>query len=440
MSSKLKNISYTLKHDLCTGCGICEGACPCGAITTVVEKGNFRPMVDAGKCTNCGRCVKACPGLGVDLMGKANELFTDNGIIQDKMVGKYLKCYTGYSSDYDIRYHSASGGMVSQFLIWLLENKHIDGAVVTRFDKDNPLLVKTFIATTREDVISARSSKYSPVSFNHVVQDIKEARGSRYVVVGLPCHIQGLRKLIAVDKRLREKVVGLFAIYCSCGRSFYLTEHVFKERGIDKSKLKYFQYRDEGCLGKMVLKLPIGNENTIRVINSNSERVLYKEDVVYKEHYQSYYHPLRSFFIPRRCLFCIDHYGELGDVCFGDIHIKPYSDDKVGVNSLIVRKQMWLDLLLECQRSGAIELDEVSFKAVSDSQAMSFKKKGRNGAFINLCKKMGMTMPDYNVDYLRQPRRRDWIDYLQNRFQQFIGKQKSLWWLVSLMKSKVNIH
>ncbi len=101
---------------------------------------------------------------------------------------------------------------------------------------------------------------------------------------------------------------------------------------------------------------------------------------------------------------------------------------------------MWLDLLLECQKSGAIELNEVSFKTVSDSQAMSFKKKGRNGAFINLCKKMGMTMPDYNVDYLRQPRRRDWIDYLQNRFQQFIGKQKSLWWLVSLMKSKVNIH
>ena len=440
MITSCQNINHTLKHDLCTGCGICEGACPCGAITTVVEKGNFRPVVDAGKCTNCGRCVKACPGLGVDLIGKANDLFTDNGIIQDKMAGRYLKCYTGYSRDYDIRYHSASGGMVSQFLIWLLENKHIDGAVVTMFDKDNPLLVKTFIATTREDVISARSSKYSPVSFNHVVQDVKAAAGSRYVIVGLPCHIQGLRKLMAVDKRLREKVVGLFAIYCSCGRSFYLTEHVFKERGIDKSKLKYFQYRDEGCLGKMVLKLPIGNENTIRVINSNSESALYKEDVVYKEHYQSYYHPLRSFFIPRRCLFCIDHYGELGDVCFGDIHIKPYSDDKIGVNSLIVRKQMWLDLLLECQKSGAIELDEVSFKTVSDSQAMSFKKKGRNGAFINLCKKLGMTMPDYNVDYLRQPRRRDWIDYLQNRFQQFLGKQKSLWWLVSLMKSKVNIH
>lgn len=84
---------------------------------------------------------------------------------------------------------------------------------------------------------------------------------------------------------------------------------------------------------------------------------------------------------------CIDHYGELGDICFGDIHIKPYSDDKIGVNSLIVKKQIWLDLLMECENDGAVELDEISFQTISDSQKMSLKKKGRNGAFVNICKK-----------------------------------------------------
>ena len=43
---KVNNINKTLKADLCTGCGICEGACSTGAITTIVEKGNFRPSVN----------------------------------------------------------------------------------------------------------------------------------------------------------------------------------------------------------------------------------------------------------------------------------------------------------------------------------------------------------------------------------------------------------
>lgn len=436
---KVNNISITLKSDLCTGCGICEGACPTGAISTIVEKGNFRPTVNKEKCTNCGRCIKACPGLGVDLVRLADKYQSEN-TNHDKMAGRYEKCFTGYSNDFEVRFHSASGGMVSQFLIWLLENKKIDGAVVTRFDKENPLLVKTFIATTREDIISARSSKYAPVTLNRAVQDIKAASGSRYVIVGLPCHIQGLRKLMEIDKKLRDKVVGLFGIYCSCGRSFYMTEHVFKERGIPKDKITYFQYRDEGCLGKMVVKVPEGDANTIRVINNNSESVLSNEVRSYKEHYQSYYHPLRSFFIPRRCLFCIDHYAELSDISFGDIHIKPYSDDKIGVNSIIVKNKTWLSLLEECQKAGAIYLDEVPFKTISDSQKMSFKKKGRNGAFINIGKKFGWVVPQYDVDYLRQPTMHDWLDYVQNRGQQFLGRHKALWPLIIKLKSKVNIH
>lgn len=433
------NINKTLHNDLCTGCGVCEGACPFDAITTVVEKGNFRPKIDSSKCKNCGRCIKACPGLGVGLVCLADK-YQSETTCHNKMVGRYEKCFTGYSNDFEVRYHSASGGMVSQFLIWLLENKKIDGAVVTRFDQENSLLVKTFIATTREDIIAARSSKYAPVTLNRAVQDIKAASGSRYVIVGLPCHIQGLRKLMEIDKKLRDKVVGLFGIYCSCGRSFYMTEQVFKERGIPKDKITYFQYRDEGCLGKMVVKVPEGDANTIRVMICNSDSVLSNEVRSYKEHYQSYYHPLRSFFIPRRCLFCIDHYAELSDISFGDIHIKPYSDDKIGVNSIIVKNKTWLSLLEECQKAGAIYLDEVPFKTISDSQKMSFKKKGRNGAFINIGKKLGWVVPQYDVDYLRQPTMHDWLDYVQNRGQQFLGRHKALWPLIIKLKSKVNIH
>ena len=427
------NISYTLRHDLCTGCGICEGACPHGAITTVVKQGRFLPTIDEKLCRNskgCHRCMDTCPGVGVDLVKMADEFFMDDGTKTDKWVGRYQKCFTGHSNDEDIRYHCASGGMVSQFLIFLLEKGYIDGAVVTAFDPNNELLVRSYIAHNREEVLLAKSSKYAPVSLHGMAQAIKQENGTRYVIVGLPCHIEGFRKLEVIDKKLREKIAGYFAIYCSSGRTFYLTEHVFKERGIRKKDLTYFAYRDEGCLGSLVAK----QRRNIRVTNSNSEISLYKKDEVYKEKYQSYYHPLRSFFIPRRCLFCIDHYGELADVSFGDIHIEPYIEDKVGINSLVVRKKKWLDLLMEAKAEGYITLDEITVETLNRSQTMAYKKKTRNGQFINLNKILGRVVPQYDVDYLKKPTIKTTIDYAQNRCQQFLGRHKSLWWLISILK------
>ena len=427
------NISYTLRHDLCTGCGICEGACPHGAITTVVKQGRFLPTIDEKLCRNskgCHRCMDTCPGVGVDLVKMADEFFMDDGTKTDKWVGRYQKCFTGHSNDEDIRYHCASGGMVSQFLIFLLEKGYIDGAVVTAFDPNNELLVRSYIAHNREEVLLAKSSKYAPVSLHGMAQAIKQENGTRYVIVGLPCHIEGFRKLEVIDKKLREKIAGYFAIYCSSGRTFYLTEHVFKERGIRKKDLTYFAYRDEGCLGSLVAK----QRRNIRVTNSNSEISLYKKDEVYKEKFQSYYHPLRSFFIPRRCLFCIDHYGELADVSFGDIHIEPYIEDKVGINSLVVRKKKWLDLLMKAKAEGYITLDEITVETLNRSQTMAYKKKTRNGQFINLNKILGRVVPQYDVDYLKKPTIKTTIDYAQNRCQQFLGRHKSLWWLISILK------
>lgn len=44
-------------EDKCIGCGVCEKACRCNAIT--VNDGKI--IVDYDKCNYCGRCVKSCP-------------------------------------------------------------------------------------------------------------------------------------------------------------------------------------------------------------------------------------------------------------------------------------------------------------------------------------------------------------------------------------------
>lgn len=414
-----ENIKYILDSDLCTGCGICEGACPSRAISTIVKEGRFLPHIDVTLChkdKGCHRCMDVCPGSGCNLLEMAKDVQVD-AAHEDVLVGRYEQCFTGYSTDDDLRYHAASGGVVTQMMIWLLETKCIDGAVVTVFDNEESLMVRTFVATTREELVGAKSSKYAPVSLHDVASLIKQAKGERYVVVGLPCHIQGLRKQTHKDKRLRDKIIAYFGLYCSCGRTFYLTEHVLKERNIKREELTYFAYRDEGCLGSMVAKL-------------------YKKDEVYKERFQNYYHPLRSFFIPKRCLFCIDHYARLADISFGDIHMKPYSEDKIGINSIVARSPQMVDLLMQAQADGAITLNELSVEVLNKSQGMARRKHARVGAFMKVAKLFGNEVPQYDMALPINNIVKNGADYIQTRIQQFIGSHKSLWPLIKILKSK----
>ena len=412
------SINYTVKHDLCTGCGICVGICAKNAIRIECDEGNFRPKVDAEKCNKCGLCLKACPGTGIDLKGMADSLFQEEGIVSDEYIGKFLHCYTGYSNDYDMRYHAASGGLTSQFLIWLLENKIIDGAVVTKFDTTESYKVKTFIATTKEEIISARSSKYAPVSHYDTIKLIKNASGDKYVVVGLPCHIHGLRKAMKIDKRLNNKIVGLFSIYCSSSRSFNFTEYIMKERDIDLNKVEYLSYRDNGCLGGLVVK---------------------GDGIDYYQDYQIYCNSLRSIFVPRRCLFCIDHYGELADVSFGDIHIEPYIQDKVGINSVVVRSSCWNSLLERAYSEGAITLQPLATTVLNSSQRSAKMKKKRNMHFVELNKSLGRNVPDYGIYVSKHLGAKTMVQYFHNRVQQFFGSHKKLWVFIPLFKKNTEV-
>lgn len=416
------NISYTIQNDICTGCGICQGACPSGAIVFTVVNGEFRPAINDSLCNNkkgCHRCYDACPGLGIKLIDNATKLYGNEKVKENKFIGRYIQCYTGYSNDNDLRYHSASGGLLSQFLIWLLEKKYIDGAVVTKFDKQSPLKVKTFIATSPEEIRLAKSSKYSPVTFNNVAHEIKSAGGSRYVVVGLPCHIEGMRKLMEIDRTVREKIIGLFAIYCSGTRTFNFTEYILKNRGIDIDKVDYLSYRDNGCLGGMAVK---------------------GSGIDYYEDYQRYSHPLRSIFYPRRCLLCADHFGELADMCFGDIHVKPFSDDKVGVNSVIARNDCWHEKFKQACKEGAMTLDKLDEDVLLSSQKMSKIKKNRNIAYGLLFKKLGWVAPDYGNTYGSRLDLKIVMNYVRMSMERFIGRHRCLWWIIPIVKSKVNIH
>lgn len=407
------NILYTTDNDLCTGCGVCEDVCPTKSIEIKRANGLLRPILNEKTCLGdkCGRCLKVCPGIGINMSAMSKEQF--DSCIEDKYIGRYYSLYTGYSLDKDIRYHSASGGMVSQFLIYLLEKKIIDGAVVTGFCEDNITPI-SYIARTKDEVLKAKGSKYCPVALNKVGNEIKKSDG-KYVIVGLPCHIQGFRKRAKIDRSFRENVVGYFSIYCSSNRTYNAQDFLFKKYNVNKNNISYFSYRDNGCLGNMV-------------IDQEKQR----QEIPFIK----YYGELRSFFKPRRCLTCIDHYGELADVCFGDIHIKPYSEDKIGISSWIVRNPYFDNLFKEASKEGYIHINELDANTLNESQkTMLYPKKRRAKAIMNMDKLIGLKCALYDKQ-LEQPHIKDYISEIICHCQRYIGKHRKMWWIINLLNKE----
>lgn len=410
--SSKKSISYVVSSNICTGCGLCEYVCTKKAISISVVKGTFRPLVNESLCTGCGRCIKACPGVGAKLNEIASSVFSEYGFKGDTYIGRYLQCYTGHSNDPFFREKAASGGVLSQLLIWLLENNKIDGVLVTRFDKSAPLKVRSFIARTKEEIISAMGSKYAPVSLHEGLSELKTANAGRYVVVGLPCHLHGVRKLMSVDKNIRDKVCGLFSLFCSGSQTFSYTEYILKQYGGNVDDLNYLAYR-EGSPTGMVAK---GNGFNIFA------------------QYRNYNKPLGATFYPKRCLLCVDMFGELADVSFGDIHCDDPNEAGEGIDAVIVRNNEWQDLLKDAESDGAITLNGITVERILYKRTMAPVKKGRNASFVELLKKMHQPVPEYDSKYNAKIEIKIILRYMIMRTKQFIGCHKCLWFLLPKLK------
>jgi len=356
-----KTVKSVVKNNLCTGCGTCVALCPNEAIKLTIneKKGIYVPELNEEKCNNCGICYEICPGHEVDFKQLNLEIFGKEP--EDILIGNYLNCYIGHSTDYDIRYNSASGGLVTQLLIFALEEGIIDGALVTRMKKDNPLEPEPFIARNREEIIEALKSKYCPVPANIALKEILESEErERFAVVGLPCHIHGIRKAEQINKKLREKIVLHIGIFCSHVPNFLGTELLLERMNIKREEVIKLDYRGEGWPGSMKICL---KDRELLILLPDYWRFVGMD-----------------FFTPNRCLMCSDGVCELADISFGDAWLPELSDDRIGKSIIISRNEIGEQLLQAMKFKNKVEINKIGAKQVIQSQqnTLYFKKKNLN--------------------------------------------------------------
>jgi len=216
------------------------------------------------------------------------------------------------------------------------------------------------IARSREEIIVASKSKYCPVSVNEGLKSVLREDG-RFAVVGLPCHIHGVRKAEKELGALGGKIALRIGLFCSHTVSSAGTDFLLRKLGVEKSEVARIDYRGMGWPGSLSIRL------------KDSSNLLFP----YVGAWNSYWPAFSSFFFtPVRCLMCPDETNELADISCGDAWLPEVKGEKVGESVVMVRSRAGEEILNRAGSAGVIWLMPIYPAKVRFSQAepLRFKK------------------------------------------------------------------
>jgi len=412
------NIKYVVKNGLCVGCGVCEAACPNDAIKMVfdIKSGMPLPTVDEKRCNECQICLNVCYGYKVD-----NTLnLRISRTYPTSVVGNFIRCYIGYANDQGLRYSSSSGGVVTALLTYALEQGLIDGAIVTRMEAGNPPKAKAFIATTIDEMLSAQGSKYCPVSFAECLKDLEN--GKKYAVVGLPCHIYGIRKLAEFNTKIRKSVSLYLGILCGGMPSYSGTLYILRRYNMEKQYITKFEYRGGGWPGRLLIrgKQPTSNRKTEICVP-----------------YPEYWHDTYQFFFPYRCTLCHDGFNEFSDISFGDAGL-PHLIRKHenGMSLIVTRTKAGERLILDASQNEAIQTNSINVQDATRSQPglMRFKSLTLR-AKINLCRTFRRKLPIFDLSRSPSAKFDSYLSGIGLYLGRTMASKRTLWWLFDIYVS-----
>ncbi len=374
-----------IQRGLCTGCGTCVAACLHGAIQFDFDA--EEPLL-AGSCKKCGICYTTCPGHDIPLTKLEKRFLGCSRTQENEYLGVYTDLLKGYAKDPHIRLLGASGGLTTALLLFALDKKWIDGAIVTAMDHEKPWRPRPILARTGEEIIGAAKSKYVISPNNIAFRELEQCE--RVAVVGLPCHVHGIRKIQTSRKlsALARKIVYVFGLFCGSNWSHEVTEHLIEEYSdVDLAEIERLEYRGGEHSQDVTLFRQDGKTATI----VNAERRMVFQCTV-----------------KDRCRVCCDWTAELSDFSLGDLfdpHIRGEARKIPNWNSIIVRTEKGSDLIREAQQCGIIEISAVEENSFYWNLGFELKKHGAVLA-LKERKRHGLPVPNYYYEFMWKGKRK----------------------------------
>ena len=364
-------VSKTVEAGLCSGCGICAGVCPKGCIGWERRDGMYLPRIDESKCVGCGLCARLCPGLG--------HVYEELGDAVTTVTGPVRACFNAWSRDPQIRHVSASGGVVTTMVRSLLESGRYDSVFcLDSYDYHAQLVTRRHTAAdllAGDERGMTPKSRYLPVSHEEAVRYLLSHREERIIFVATSCALRGLAAVMEQKKLNRENylLIGLF-----CDKIFsYNVMSYWSDRycGGGAIEALHFKNKESGGWPGDMKFFPESGEHFYRPLSERGQ--------------------VKKYFMPERCLYCVDKLNAMADISLGDNYTEIASSEK-GSNSVIVRTDRGMEAWEAVRET--LEAVPIHISEIQKAQVLTARLKN---AFYGDLKTKGA--PDLNPGIARVP-------------------------------------
>lgn len=347
----MNNVEKIKNSGLCISCGVCSANCPFDCIYLELKNGIYQPQVGTN-CINCGKCLQVCPSekIGENIDGSDLTAY---------ITGNYQHILKAKIYDKDALKKSASGGVVTGLISELLTRGDYDVAfVVVGYNYHRK--IKTVKIEKAEDLNESRGSRYLPVLHTDAVKYILENKDKRVIIVATSCATLAIEKSIKLNNLKRDNYL-LIGLFCDKTMHYGVVDHFDQISETHGHRITELHFRSkERCKWPGNVKLVLDNRKTVFLPSSTRKK-------------------LKDYYVPERCLYCVDKLNRSADISVGDNYIKNNADDE-GISSVIIRTGMGTEVWNNCSSIFEWSKDEKS--ELLDSQLINEKKE--NYAFGGL--------------------------------------------------------
>src|SRR5213593_1718499 len=346
-------LSEVVSKGICMYCGACIASCP---IDILFHSDKEEPIM-RGTCGVCQVCYYSCPRIELPLADVERRVFGRERTPEEAILGINIGRYSAMAKDPELHRAAQDGGAGTALLLYALDQKIIDYAVVSGYSFKDPYRPEPQIASTREDLIKTAGSRYTPGGQVGGLGEIAiPNRGStnsqeeRLAVVGLPCELQGMWRMnthwIATPK-LAKNVVFTMGLFCSKVFDYQkmMVDYVQGKRGIDL--------------------------RTVTKVNVKKNRLLvYTGDKLALDEPVEVIHGIAR----EECNVCIDYSAELADLAIGAI------GSAQGWSTVITRTPRAEEILKGAQDAGYVEVKSLDpmGKGIKLLERLCLKKRQRD--------------------------------------------------------------
>jgi coenzyme F420 hydrogenase subunit beta len=352
-SAHRRLMEHVIAPRLCTGCGACVGLDASGRSTMEETATGPVPSFEQAEAVS-PLAWECCPGKGLNYPDLYRRCY--GTLPLNWLTGPSLRVRTGYAADESVRRNGASGGVMTQVLLHLLERNQVDAAIVVRQGIPRPEAARAVVATTRREILDAAQSVYVPVATLDQLRELKT--GWRYAMTCLPDQAAALRRLQLAGHPQARQIRYLLGPYTGTALYPGAIRCFLRSCGVPQGdRVSSLRWRAGEWPGYLEIRTEGG-----RILRSN----------------KFYYNYLIPFFITRTSLQSMDFANEFCDLSVGDAW-SPRFEGRGGGHSVITSRTPAMESILEEMIRDRLlvtqDIDE--FEATEmHGHMIDFKKRG----------------------------------------------------------------